>query len=619
MQTLDIVNLIETNPITKLTNAYNNKLLNKIKENFTETEQQLFISSFFCYLNYNSTTDFVIDLDNIWKWLGFGQKINAKRVLEKNFVVNVDYKNLLCQLAKQDNDNKKHGGHNKELIYLTIKTFKLFCIKAETKKANEIHEYFIKLEEILQQTIEEESNEFKLQLQEAKQEIEKIENQKNQEIEQIEEKNKKEMNEKVQKEKEKMLLRDFGSSGALVYIIKVKTYENGEYVIKIGESRRGVQLRYNEHKSKYGEILLLDCFSVVKSKDFETFLHEHESIKINRVVNLEGHENERELFLVGNKLSYSTILQIIQSNLKKFNEYSNSDYEKLQTQLNTYKEMIISNPLTSKRDENDCFSNQNLQINQILENQTKLLEKIAGLEKSNKEILEKLNSAQTKTTTGFQQPLPTLGPRLQKINPETLNLVKVYESVAECIKEYNFTVKRPSLDKAVKENIIYHEYRWLYVEREKDSNIIENIQPTKQSKTQNLGYIAKLNMEKTEILNVYLDRKTACRYNNYPSLSSLDNPVKNETASNGNYYFLYDKCSEELKNDFVEKCGEPLLYKDGVGQYDGNNHLIQEFVCKYDCIKKLKISDKTLAKALDKNVLYNNFYFKTMGVKDKWL
>ena len=110
MQTLDIVNLIETNPITKLTNAYNNKLLNKIKENFTETEQQLFVSSFFCYLNYNSTSDFVIDLDNVWKWLGFQQKYHAKTSLEKNFVINNDYKVLLPQLREQKNSR---GGHNK--------------------------------------------------------------------------------------------------------------------------------------------------------------------------------------------------------------------------------------------------------------------------------------------------------------------------------------------------------------------------------------------------------------------------------------------------------------------------------------------------------------------------
>jgi hypothetical protein len=42
---------------------------------------------------------------------------------------------------------------------------------------------------------------------------------------------------------------------------------------------------------------------------------------------------------------------------------------------------------------------------------------------------------------------------------------------------------------------------------------------------------------------------------------------------------------------------------------------VKEFVCKYDCIKQLKMSDKTLAKALDKNILYNAFYFKSIGAK----
>ena len=47
MQDLNIVDLIEKNPITKLSNTYNNKMLSKIKENFIEFEQQLFISSLF--------------------------------------------------------------------------------------------------------------------------------------------------------------------------------------------------------------------------------------------------------------------------------------------------------------------------------------------------------------------------------------------------------------------------------------------------------------------------------------------------------------------------------------------------------------------------------------------
>jgi hypothetical protein len=108
--------------MTKLTSVYNVKLLTKIKANFSDFEQQLFLSSFYCYLKYHPTNVFVIDLDDVWKWLGFSQKVNAKRILEKNFKINIDYKLSLCQLAKQPNHNK--GGQNKEIFMLNIKTFR---------------------------------------------------------------------------------------------------------------------------------------------------------------------------------------------------------------------------------------------------------------------------------------------------------------------------------------------------------------------------------------------------------------------------------------------------------------------------------------------------------------
>jgi hypothetical protein len=61
----NIVELIEKNPVTKLTKEYQSKLLTKIQSNFTENQQQMFVASFYCYLNYDSHNDFVIDLDDI--------------------------------------------------------------------------------------------------------------------------------------------------------------------------------------------------------------------------------------------------------------------------------------------------------------------------------------------------------------------------------------------------------------------------------------------------------------------------------------------------------------------------------------------------------------------------
>ena len=98
--------MIDKTPLTKLSGSYNNRLLQRIKDHFTESQQQLFVTSFYCYLNYNQTTDFVIDLDNLWKWLGFSQKAAAKKVLEKHFNINVDYKVLLYQLDEQTNDGR---------------------------------------------------------------------------------------------------------------------------------------------------------------------------------------------------------------------------------------------------------------------------------------------------------------------------------------------------------------------------------------------------------------------------------------------------------------------------------------------------------------------------------
>jgi len=65
--------------------------------------------------------------------------------------------------VEQKNEAENRGGHNKEQIMLTINTFKKFCLKSETKKADEVHDYYIKLEQLLQETVDEENNELRLQ------------------------------------------------------------------------------------------------------------------------------------------------------------------------------------------------------------------------------------------------------------------------------------------------------------------------------------------------------------------------------------------------------------------------------------------------------------------------
>ena len=427
----------------------------------------------------------------------------------------------------------------------------------------------------------------------------------------LEDTKKKEYETKLEKEKvlerEKILLKEYDTACSIVYVIKVKTLEHvGKYVIKIGESRRGISGRYNEHKSKYEECVLLDCFCVHRSKDFENFIHNHESVRLNRVTDLKNHEKEQELFLIGRNLSYQTLLQIITSNMKNFNEVNNSSLELENEKLKLLIQM--------KEDKNE-----NGLLHELVNLVKQLSGKVDANEKRTKEMMEKMSASQMKTTTGFNTTLVTLGPRLQKIHPDTLELVKVYDSVSEAMKE-NSDIKRPSMNKAVRENTVYHGHRWLLVDRELDASVVhDTVLPTKITRPQNVGYIAQLNGDKTKILNVYIDRKTAAHCNGYES-SGLDIPVKKSIVSRGFYYKLYDDCDEELRTTFELELNDgecPLLYRNGVGQYDAQGKLVRVHACKYDCIRTLKISDKTLAKALSKNIEYNGFYFKEIGEKLK--
>ena len=158
---------IDVSNLTKYSSECQNKLLQKINNMFTQTQQQLFVQSFYAYLNYNPKTDFVINFDDVWEWCGFSKKGHAKRLFEKYFKENIDYKIALPQSGKRKNE----GGHNKETILMTVNAFKKFCMKANTDKADEIHDYYIKLEEILQETINEETVELKLQLEEKEKHI----------------------------------------------------------------------------------------------------------------------------------------------------------------------------------------------------------------------------------------------------------------------------------------------------------------------------------------------------------------------------------------------------------------------------------------------------------------
>lgn len=307
----NIVGFIESNPVAKLSSTYNNKLLTKIKENFNETQQQLFISSFYTYLNYHPTNDFVIDLDDVWKWLGFTQKAHSKTCLEKNFVVEKDYKILLSQLRE-----RSKGGQNRQTILLNVKTFKLFCIKAGTTKANEIHEYFVKLEELLHETVHEECAELKLQL-----ENQVLISQNQQDI-----------------LKENTLLKQFPANVQCVYYGKTENKsKNGEPVIKFGCSNFLCD-RVKRHKTTYDNFYLINAFRVDNCQHIENAMKYHPVLEKMRRSITKDNTRYTELLAL-NGMSYDNLDTIIKDIIKKI-EYSSENYTTLLNENEKLKKSI---------------------------------------------------------------------------------------------------------------------------------------------------------------------------------------------------------------------------------------------------------------------------------------
>lgn len=302
----------------------------KIKMN-TE-EEQIFMISHYLYLEYgNDNTKFVIDFDNVWKNIEFSRRDNAKRVLEKNFVENVDYKKLTPHLGVASlidkNENKNNidykkaaphlggaafineknlggAGKNKELILLTVDCFKNFCMLSGTKKSKEIRSYYIKMENIMHEYYKN----FKI---------------KNNELQ-----NSLELSKKETLIKRHEVLIESNKNKWLVYFCKIKLYDDGSFILKIGETI-DIKNRIDALRCNFGmDIILLDVFICENSIKFEKSLHNSNELLKFKYNELE-HKNKKistEAYHIPNQKEYEKIVKFAYDEI---NKYNNIEFTKL--------------------------------------------------------------------------------------------------------------------------------------------------------------------------------------------------------------------------------------------------------------------------------------------------
>ena len=395
MQELNIVELIEQNPISKLSKAYNNKLINKIKKNFSGFEQQLFVSSFYCYLNYDKNYDFVVDLDNIWKWLGFSQKIRAKECLEKYFKLDIDYKTALSDekaLFEKETSVKQNGGQNKQTILLTIKCFKSLCLKAQTKKAGEIHEYYMKMEDVLHEIVEEETDELRQQLLIKDQTIATIEQQT--------------LIEK-QKAVEQTLINQFPVNTECIYFGTIdNTNGSNEKLIKFGHTNN-LHNRVLDHNKNYDNFILLEAFKVQNKVEIENLIKTHPNIKKQiRSIEVNGKNKTEIIAYDTNTFTINQLTKYIKEIINS-KTYSIDNFNKL---LKENEDLLKENQELKEQlfVKNETITKQSIEINGLNEKLDKQQNELKLFEKENQSVYQNPLIPEDEQTNKFNEFINTM-------------------------------------------------------------------------------------------------------------------------------------------------------------------------------------------------------------------
>ena len=129
-----------------------NELSSLLRAELSSEEQRLFLDGFQAYLQHDPRKDFVVDLDDVYQWLGFSRKDPAKRTITTQLTEGVHFKtinNAPRLLHRSVEQTSGRGGHNKETTMMTVHGFKQLCMAANTDKARRVRDYYIAMEEVL--------------------------------------------------------------------------------------------------------------------------------------------------------------------------------------------------------------------------------------------------------------------------------------------------------------------------------------------------------------------------------------------------------------------------------------------------------------------------------------
>jgi prophage antirepressor-like protein len=376
-----------------------------------------------------------------------------------------------------------------------------------------------------------------------------------------------------------------------VYIGKIKEIDD-YMVIKIG-STEDTERRGKDLKKYFGTYNFIEYFTANQYKTFEKSLKDYPIIKQylyhsddrtadNIYCSTEYDTYKTETYCIPKEF-YSTLVSIIKRKQKDYQGLSEEHVFELEKQKNEIK-------LIEQQKEAELIKLQQLQIqNNIPITITKEVQVIVNDDK-------KITLAR--------------GHKIQKYTPDG-KLVKTFKGLCVVVREEP-RASESGIRKAISNKTLYYDHRWLYLDRNKPDNTVQELGKTKEIIKQNLEFIAMLDIKKKYILAVFPDQKSAADNRELKTVAGIQNSIKKQRLCAGHYFCHYSKLSEEMKNEFLKHNKLPEINRRHnsitVKQiHPITNEIIKEYTSYTEVQRLFKISLKKIKDTIEDKSIYNGY------------
>ncbi len=562
-----------------------------LRSEFTDEEQQRFVDNFHAFLTHNAETDFVVDLDEVYHWLGFGRKGHAKDAVKRILILDTTYivrmEGLLPQSRKQTLDSR--GGHNKQTILMTINGFKHLCMAVRTEEGDRTRRYYIKMENAVNHYA---MHRVELQMREHARQMQEMELEHARRVKDQEEQHARDIKLRTEQTLHQTLVSVYQRQ-PVMYFARVNTPadDGSAFLLKLGWTKNVAQ-RAQDHRYDFGPtFVLLDVVPCTFAMYLEEYAKKLPDLMARQYLEPVGrkHERQTEVYAMDDVSTYKQILATI---VKRRDEMLSED----QTQLHMKELEIEGKRLDVRLRELDIQASQ------------------AAV----------ASSEGASSSSGGRSPAPVLDPdalmalkpperrytqgrgsKVQCYSKDGKTLIKTYPGYTEATRDSIFngmcTLGRVKL--ATQQHTVYKGFRWANLERELPDDTVQELPETVESRTVHTGVVVLLNVARTRIERAFCDMKDAAETYDV-GISTISSAIKRGNRSCGGYFLPWDDCPEELRAAYLAEHALPEKRTRATGQavlqlQPGTNKVVKRFANVQDVIKSMRVSRVALLRAIE--------------------